>query len=70
MELKKCICKISIDNKINGLGFFLKLIKGKDFFYFLISCEHIITKNFIKDKKNQKLFIIILMKITKKLIFF
>ena len=50
-DLEKCICRITIDNKIFGTGFLLKSTKGKDIFYFLITCEHIITKQFIKDKK-------------------
>ena len=48
---EKCICRITIDNKIFGSGFLLKSIKGKDNFYFLITNEHIITKEIIKDKK-------------------
>ena len=52
MQLEKCICRIANDNKINSLGFFLKLKKGKDLFYCLISCGDTITKQFIKDKQK------------------
>ena len=52
MELEKCICRIAINNEIICLGFFLKLEKGKDSFYCLISCGHLITKNLIKKKKK------------------
>ena len=52
---EKCICRITIDNKIFGSGFLLKSIKGKDNFYFLITNEHIITKKIIEDKKEIKI---------------
>ena len=50
--LKKCLCRIVVGNKIFGTGFLLKLEKKEKFFYFLISCEHVISEIFINKKKK------------------
>ena len=52
IELEKCICRLAIDKKRFGTGFLLKLKKGKNNnFYCLITCEHIITMDLIRNKK-------------------
>lgn len=42
-DICKSICKINT-NESFGSGFFIKLVKGDQDFYCLISCEHVITK--------------------------
>ena len=47
----KSLCKIITSYKIAS-GFLIKLFKGEEDFYCLISNEHIITKNMIKNKEK------------------
>ena len=47
----KSLCKIITNYKIAS-GFLIKLFKGEEDFYCLISNEHIITKNMIKNKEK------------------
>ena len=46
----KSICKIDTKEKISS-GFLIKLFKGEEDFYYLMTNEHIITKELIKQKK-------------------
>ena len=52
-KLNRSICKIDINNKY-GSGFLIKLKKGKEVIDFLITNEHVIDKNSIKEKKKFK----------------
>ena len=47
----KSLCKIITNYRIAS-GFLIKLFKGEENFYCLISNEHIITKNMIKNKEK------------------
>ena len=51
----KSICKVITERK-TGSGFLIKLFKGEDDFYCLISNEHIITKNMIEKKEKIKIY--------------
>ena len=48
-KLNRSICKIDINNKF-GSGFLMKLQKGKEVLDFLITNEHVIDQNSIKEK--------------------
>ena len=47
----KSICKIILEGK-NGSGFFIKFDIGKDEFQCLMSNEHVIDENSIKNKET------------------
>ena len=49
--VSKSICKIKIDNS-TGTGFLLKIPIDQEKFYCLISNEHVINTNLIKDKRT------------------
>ena len=50
-KLVKTVCKIKITNiGYLGTGFFIKLIRENNPFYCLISCEHVLKEDFIKEK--------------------
>ena len=62
-DILKSTCKIICSNIKGGSGFFIKLYKGKNPFYCLMTCEHVITETMIEkgdyiqinydyDKKN------------------
>ena len=53
-NIKQCICKIRT-SKNGGTGFFLKFEIKEQYFYFLISNEHVITKDIIKKNKTIKI---------------
>ena len=50
-NIKQCICKIRYSNK-GGTGFFLKFEINEQYFFFLISNQHVITKDIIKKKEK------------------
>ena len=50
-QLKKYICKIETPN-LKGTGTLLKLQKGKEPFYCLLTCEHIITDELINNESE------------------
>lgn len=52
INLEKCICKIVIGKNTCGTGFLLKLVRENKLFYFLISCEHVLEKDLIDNKKK------------------
>ena len=52
-NIKKCVCKIKTTENI-GSGFFLKFEINEKFYYFLISCEHIIKKILLKKMGRSK----------------
>ena len=57
--VKACnsVCKILIlDTTECGTGFLLKTIRGNQPFYCLISCEHVIKRAYIKEKKLIRVF--------------
>ena len=47
----KSICKIFLEGK-NGSGFFIKFDMGKDEFQCLMSNEHVIDSNSIRNKET------------------
>ena len=55
-KVSKSICKIGIETPrgitIKGTGFLMKLLISYEIFYFLISNEHVLTNNMIKENKN------------------
>ena len=58
-KVAKSICKLKIENiltngieTIIGTGFLLKFLIDLDFFYCLISNEHVITRNIINNNNN------------------
>ena len=51
-NVSKSICKLKIENganTISGTGFLLKLYIDQEFFYYLISNEHVIKQNIINN---------------------
>ena len=50
IQSSKSICKIDTKEKIAS-GFLIKLFKGEEDFYCLMTNEHIITKKLIRQKK-------------------
>ncbi len=50
-NIKQCICKIRYSDK-GGTWFFLKFEINEKYFFFLISNQHVITKDIIKKKKQ------------------
>jgi hypothetical protein len=50
-EFKKSICKIIVGGGA-GTGFLVKLKNKKNFIYYCITCEHVITKKCIESKKE------------------
>ena len=54
-KIAKCTVKIEInidDNIIKGSGFFLKFERNNKIFYCLLTNQHVITSDFIKEKKE------------------
>ena len=47
-DILKSTCKIICSNIKGGSGFFIKLYKGKNPFYCLMTCEHVITETMIE----------------------
>ena len=47
-DVLKSTCKIICSNIKGGSGFFIKLYKGKNPFYCLMTCEHVITETMIE----------------------
>ena len=54
-DVCKSICKI-FTGESYGSGFFMKLMKGDEDFYCLLSCEHVITKKIIEFNKEIEVF--------------
>ena len=54
-NIKKCVCKIKTTENI-GSGFFLKYEINEKFYYYLISCGHVITKNIIEKNGMIQIF--------------
>ena len=50
-QLKKCVCKIKTKNG-NGTGFFCKIPFNDKELSVLITNNHVIDNNFIKENKN------------------
>ena len=50
--VSKSLCKISTPNNILGFGFLIKFYKGKENFFCLMSCEHIIKQELIMQKEK------------------
>ena len=51
LKAVKSICKIEYDNHL-GSGFLIKLFRGEEDFFCLITNEHVITKNIINQRKT------------------
>ena len=58
-NLKKGVCKIETP-KLFGSGFFMKYKINQKYYYYLISCEHVITTDLIKKKKQLKYYMIMI----------
>ena len=56
LEVAKSVCKIRIDTNngtyICGTGFFLKFLINERFYHWLVTNEHVITKEMINNKKE------------------
>ena len=55
LKVSKSICKIRIDTdygSFGGSGFFLKILINGKFYYWLITNEHVITKEMIMNKNT------------------
>ena len=53
LNVAKSVCKIRIDTNngfFGGSGFFLKFLINGNFFYWLVTNEHVITKEMINNK--------------------
>ena len=55
-KLCKSVCKIETQTKDKGTGFLMKLEKGNNPFYCLISNEHVIKEQMIKSKEYISIF--------------
>ena len=53
IEVYKSICKIITSSQL-GTGFFIKLDVGKNSVNFLMTNEHVITKEMIEKKKRSR----------------
>ena len=51
LEVSQSICKIKTNNQ-EATGFFMKLFINNEYFYFLMTNEHIITKDMIKNNES------------------
>ena len=56
LKAVKSICKIEYDNHL-GSGFLIKLFRGEEDFFCLITNEHVITKKCNKTKEDNKIFL-------------
>ena len=54
-NLKKGVCKIETPKKF-GSGFFMKYKINEKYYYYLVSCEHVIKTDLIKTKETIKIF--------------
>jgi len=54
-NLKKGVCKIETPKKF-GSGFFMKYKINEKYYYYLVSCEHVIETDLIKTKETIKIF--------------
>ena len=55
LNVSKSVCKIRIDTilgSFGGSGFFLKFLINGKFYYWLVTNEHVITKEMINNKKT------------------
>ena len=53
-NLKKGVCKIETP-KLFGSGFFMKYKINEKYYYYLVSCEHVITTDIIQKKETIKI---------------
>ena len=53
-NLKKGVCKIETP-KLFGSGFFMKYKINEKYYYYLVSCEHVITTDLIQKKETIKI---------------
>ena len=53
-NLKKGVCKIETPKQF-GSGFFMKNKINEKYYYYLVSCEHVITTDIIKKKETIKI---------------
>ena len=53
-NLKKGVCKIETPKQF-GSGFFMKNKINENYYYYLVSCEHVITTDIIKKKETIKI---------------
>ena len=54
LQVSQSICKIKTNLQF-GTGFFMKIPINNDFFYFLMTNEHVITKDMVKN--NEKIIV-------------
>ena len=55
ITVTKSLCKILARNKVSS-GFLIKLFKGDEDFFCLMTNEHVITKDLIKNKEKIKFY--------------
>ena len=55
VKVSKSLCFIQTPNT-SGSGFLIKLFKGTQDFFCLITCEHVITKEMVNQRKTIKFY--------------
>ena len=50
--LSSCVVRIIISNKATGTGFFIKFESNNKYFYYLMTCHHVIKNEYIKAKET------------------
>ena len=50
-NVSKSLCFIKTEN-LSGSGFLIKLFKGTQDFYCLITCEHVVTREMVNQRKT------------------
>ena len=51
VEAAKSLCKVSTKSEISS-GFFIQLFKGEEQFFCLMTCEHVVKREIIKQKQE------------------
>ena len=50
-NVSKSLCKIRYENQ-SAIGFLIKLFKGQKEFFCMMTCEHVITREMIQQRKT------------------
>ena len=50
--LSNCVVRIIISNKSMGTGFFIKFESNNKYYYYLMTCHHVIKDEYIKSKET------------------
>ena len=51
-QMRKCVCKIHVSNRIKGTGFFTKILYNSKYLQVLITNQHVLTKDEINKTKK------------------